>query len=118
MVGMLMVGILISYPAFSQSANIPDREVINSDLLSEKMKIFPNPSDGRFQIRLEYVGKEKITAKVFDITGKLILDISEDLVVGDSSISADVELKATRTGIYFLRIEIGISTFTKKIIIR
>ena len=61
-----MVGILISYPAFSQSANIPDREVINSDLLSEKMKIFPNPSDGRFQIRLEYVGKEKITAKIVE----------------------------------------------------
>lgn len=113
-----MVGVLISYPAFSQSVNNPDHKIINSGLLSEKMKIFPNPSDGRFQLNLEYVGKEKITAKVFDITGKLIQDISEDLVVGDSSITANVDLTAPRTGIYFLRIEIGISTLTKKIIIR
>ena len=113
-----MVGMLISHSAFSQSAIKPDREVINSDQLSDKMKIFPNPSDGRFQLNLEYVGQKKMTAKVFDITGKLIQDISDELVLGDSSVSADVDLRAPRTGIYFLRIEIGRSTLTKKIIIR
>ena len=113
-----MVGVLISYPAFSQSANNPDRKVINSNQLPEKIKIFPNPSDGRFQLNLEYDRQEKITAKIFDITGKLIQDITEDLVVGDSSISANVDLTAPHTGIYFLRIKMGINIFTKKIIIR
>ena len=92
--------------------------ISKSDQYSEQMKISPNPSNGQFQLVLEYDGQEKITAKVFDITGKLVKDISEELVIGESKVTAEVDLQVPRTGIFFLRIEIGNSTFAKKIIIR
>ena len=117
-VGVMIVGMLSSPTVFSQKADTPEAGMINDEQLLEKMKIFPNPSDGRFQLSLEFVRQEKLTAMVFDITGKLVRDISEELVIGESSISADVDLQSPSTGIYFLRIEVGRSTFTKKIIIR
>ena len=117
-IGMLLIGILFSNGAFSQSSTIPDHETIDSELISDQLKIFPNPSDGRFQLSLEYDGMKEVAAKVFDITGKLVQDISEDLVINKSTVTADVDLRVPRSGIYFLRIEIGKSAFTKKIIIR
>ena len=116
--GMLLVGMLLSHVAFSQSSILPEHEAIYSEPLSDQLKIFPNPSDGRFQLSLEYDGEKKVVAKIFDITGKLIQDISENLVNNKSTVTADVDLDLPRSGIYFLRVEIGKIAFTKKIIIR
>ena len=117
-IGMLLVCMLFSHATFSQSSTIPSHEIINAEQLSDQLKIFPNPSDGRFHLSLEYDGMKKVVAKIFDITGKLVQDISETLVINNSTVTADVDLRNTRSGIYFLRIEIGKSAFTKKIIIR
>lgn len=115
---LLSVGMLLSHVTFSQSSNIPGHEIIDTEQLSDQLKIFPNPSDGRFQLSLEYDGMKEVVAKIFDITGKLVQDISETLVINRSTVTADVDLRIPRSGIYFLRIEIGKSAFTKKIIIR
>ena len=117
-IGFLIVGMWLSHPAFSQSTVIPDQITIDSEQLSDQLKIFPNPSDGRFQLDFEYDGNKKVVAKIFDITGKLVKDISEILVNNKSTVTADVDLGAPRSGIYFLRVEIGKNTFTKKIVIR
>jgi hypothetical protein len=93
----------------------PDPETIQ---LVEQIKIYPNPSNGQFQFQMDYDGKEKIEAKIYDITGKLILDITENLRTERSRVSANVQLNAPPSGIYFLRIEIGPKVLTKKLIIR
>ena len=83
-----------------------------------EVKVFPNPSDGRFQLSFEYSGIEKINAKVYDITGKLVKNITEDLVIVEKSVSASVDLESPSSGIYFIRIEWGKTLLTKKIIIK
>ena len=83
-----------------------------------KRLIYPNPTDGRFQISMDLEDKDRIVAKVFDITGKQIKDISNDLVKADSKVTADVDLDHPRSGIYFLRIEIGTKITTRKIIVK
>jgi hypothetical protein len=115
---LLLSGMLLSHGVFSQSSNIAKQTITGTEQLSDQLKIFPNPSDGRFQLSLEYDGSNKVVAKVFDITGKLVQDISENLVINKSAVTGDVNLNVPRSGIYFLRIEIGKSAFTKKIIIR
>ena len=109
LLGFLLIGILLSQPTIAQESNVQ---------LAEKMKIFPNPTDGKFQLTLEYEGNEKVTAKVYDITGKVIEDISKELVMEESSVSAQVDLKDPRSGIYFLRVQMGSRLLTKKIIIK
>lgn len=109
---------LLSYSAFSQPAGKSVSANLNTGELTEQLKVFPNPTDGRFQLNLAYDGQEKVSAKIFDITGKLVKDITGDLVIGKESVTAEVELQTPRAGIYFLRITIGRSTITKKVIVR
>jgi hypothetical protein len=90
----------------------------SDDQLAEKINIFPNPTDGQFKISMEISDSEHIIAKVYDITGKLIKDVSRDLVHADSKVTADVNLDHPRSGIYFLRVEIGTKTATRKIIVK
>ncbi len=116
--GLLIAGMLMSYSLVAQSGTSSDSGILNSVQFSEQLKIFPNPSNGRFQLTFEYTGHEKIVAKVFDITGKLHMDISKDLIITDPIASTDVDLQSPPTGIYFLLIEIGKATYAKKIIIR
>lgn len=89
-----------------------------SEQLADKINIFPNPTDGRFQISMDLRENVRIVAKVFDITGKLIKDLSNDLVKTDSKVRADVDLDHPQSGIYFLRIEIGTKIATRKIIVK
>jgi len=55
---------------------------------------------------------------VYDITGKLVKNITEDLVIVEKSVSASVDLDSPSSGIYFIRIEWGKTLLTKKIIIK
>lgn len=109
LLGFLMIGILLTQPTIAQDQNVQ---------LAEELTIFPNPTDGKFQLTLNYEGNEKITAKVYDITGKVIEDISKELVREVSSVTAHVDLKNPRSGIYFLRIQMGSKLLTKKIIVK
>jgi len=116
--GILLGTIFISQHLISRSAILPDGDPSGVEQAVSEVKIFPNPSDGRFQLTFEYDGKEKVQAKVFDITGKLVKNISEDLVTGETSVTANVDLESPNSGIYFIRIEWGRKLLTKKIIIR
>ena len=55
---------------------------------------------------------------MFDITGKLVEDITDDLVKSERSVTANIDLESPSSGIYFIRINGGTSLLTKKIIIR
>jgi len=116
--GILLGTIFVSQHLISRSAMLPVEDPPGVEQAVSEVKVFPNPSDGRFQLTFEYNGKEKVQAKVFDITGKLVKNISEDLVTGETSVTANVDLDNPSSGIYFIRIEWGRKLLTKKIIIR
>jgi len=115
----ILLGILI-VPGRSHALSfaVPDEDPAGVEDASMVIKVFPNPSDGRFQLSFDYSEDEKIVAKVYDITGKLVKDISNDLVKDENSVSANIDLENPGSGIYFIRIEWGRTILTKKIIIR
>ena len=116
--GILLGSIFVSRPLFSL-ADLPGEEDPDGIVQTiSEVKVFPNPSDGRFQLSFEYIGQEKLKAKVFDITGKMVEDISEDLVKSERAVSAHVDLASPGAGIYFIRISAGKSLLTKKIIVK
>ena len=116
--GILLGSIFVSQHVFSHSYLLLDEDPAVAEKGISEVKVFPNPSDGRFQLTFEYSGQEKISAKVFDITGKQVKDVSDDLVKSEKSVSASVDLESPSSGIYFVRIEWGKSVLTKKIIVR
>ncbi|MCD4709659.1 MAG: T9SS type A sorting domain-containing protein, partial [Bacteroidales bacterium] len=84
--GILLGTIFVSRHLISRSAMLPDEDPPGVEKAVSEVKVFPNPSDGRFQLTFEYNGKEKVHAKVYDITGKMVNNISEDLVTGETSV--------------------------------
>ena len=116
--GILLGSIFVSQHLFSHSYLLQDEDPAGVEQAISEVKVFPNPSDGRFKLTFEYTGNEKVKAKVFDITGKQVKDISEDLVKSERSVTASVDLESPSSGIYFIRIEYGKSILTKKIIVR
>ena len=117
-IGVFLGGLLFSAPLYADSASLPDGDLVSVELSESKIKVFPNPSDGRFQFTLEYDGTEKVTAKIYDITGKLVKDLTEELVKEDTQVSTHVNLDHPKSGIYFLRVSIGSKVLTKKFVIR
>jgi hypothetical protein len=116
--GILLGTIFVSRHLFSNTAIVSEQNPSGVEIAISEIKVFPNPSDGRFQLSFEYNGIEKINAKVYDITGKLMKNITEDLVIVEKSVSASVDLESPSSGIYFIRIEWGKTLLTKKIIIK
>lgn len=116
--GILLGTIFMSQHLFSYSLIIPDGDHSAMELAQIEVKVFPNPSDGRFQLSFDYSGKEKLSAKVYDITGKQVKDITDDLVISENSVTASVDLDSPGSGIYFIRISWGKTLLTKKIIVK
>jgi len=116
--GLFLGAFVISQNLYSRALNASDIVIPEVGQGENTIKVFPNPSDGRFQLTIDHQGEEKVLAKVFDITGKLVKNISEDLVHEDTSVTAQVNLESPKSGIYFLRIEIGKKVLTKKFIVR
>jgi len=116
--GMILLGVLHTSQLYGHRAEIPDGDPLKVELSEKEIKVFPNPSDGRFQLTLDYQGTEKVTAKVYDITGKQVKDISRDLVKENTSFTANVTLDNPKSGIYFLRVTVGKQVLTKKFIVR
>ncbi len=118
LVGILICGMALSSSLFSRNTIGKFQASQDKEQMTEQLKIFPNPTDGKFQLTLNFGGMDKVVAKVYDMTGKLIKDISRDLVIGEESVTADIHLDSPRAGIYFLRIEVGNQRLTKKIIVK
>lgn len=116
--GILLGILLMPGSLYAHAAQMPDEDPNGVENNISEVKVFPNPSDGRFQLTFDHNGEVKVSAKVYDITGKLIKDISDELVRSENSVSANVELENPGSGIYFIRIELGKTLLTKKIIIR
>ena len=116
--GILLGTIFMSQHLFSYSLIIPDVDLPALEQAQIEVKVFPNPSDGRFQLSFEYSGKEKLSAKVYDITGKQVKDITDDLVISETSVTANVDLESPSSGIYFIRISWGKTLLTKKLIVK
>jgi hypothetical protein len=116
--GLFLGALVISQNLYSRSFNASDIENPEVEQGENMIQVFPNPSDGTFQLTIDHQGQEKVIAKVFDITGKLVKNLSDELVQEDNSVTAQVNLESPKSGIYFLRIEIGKKVLTKKFIVR
>lgn len=96
----------------------PFREGEAQTKKSISVNLYPNPSNGEFRIEMNVKEKGKLTAKLFDMTGKLIEDLSGQLSHELGKVSGDIRMKDLSPGIYFLRVESGGRSGSKKIMIR
>lgn len=101
----------VQLEAQTLSENETKKESIN-------IKLYPNPSMGEFRIEISMEEKGVLTAKLYDMTGKMIEDLSDKVREGSKVYSGDIRLENLSSGIYFLKIESQGKSATKKVIIR
>ena len=85
-------------------------EGVNSLNASAKLKIYPNPNNGKFTVELD--NKTAIqSVKVYSIIGSLIKVIP----VNVNNKNIDVDLRDVNEGIYIVKVESQSGSFTQKI---
>ncbi|HMG16889.1 MAG TPA: PDZ domain-containing protein [Saprospiraceae bacterium] len=73
------------------------------ELKLENLDIFPNPSDGKVNVRFHSPSKSDAIVKVVDVTGKVLY--TEDIHPFSGDYNKTLELNNTKNGVYVLRIE-------------
>ncbi|MFA6129236.1 MAG: T9SS type A sorting domain-containing protein [Bacteroidales bacterium] len=83
-------------------------------LLSNGMQVFPNPTDGRFEIKLENPGKGNLT--IMDVTGRVIKDdlISEQTGTWQKAYDLTREPK----GVYLVKAAYGDKSLVSRIVLK
>ncbi|MEZ5072739.1 MAG: T9SS type A sorting domain-containing protein [Bacteroidales bacterium] len=86
--------------------------------LEQALSLYPNPSDGEFTVSLNHAGDRTPELQVYDLTGKRILDLGDQINREEGRLEARVDMRDQASGIYFLRLRWGDVTVTRKILIR
>lgn len=77
---------------------------------AEKVNIYPNPNNGNFFIKLGSAFKSNVTIEVFNMMGKKVFETNS------SDQKTEVDLRAMKRGIYFIRVMDGENIYSQKII--
>jgi len=78
------------------------------------MRVFPNPTQGEFEINLNVEEAGKLNVRLYSSSGQLIFTDSKSDFSG--SYSKKVSLNGNPVGIYFLSVETGGETRVEKIL--
>jgi Secretion system C-terminal sorting domain len=88
-------------------------EVLISFRIENSSVVFPNPSDGKFTVKIDLNGSKDINILIFDVLGKTLI---EDNQTGLDQYQADYELKIA--GTYFVKITTKDYTAIHQLIIK
>ncbi|MBJ98459.1 MULTISPECIES: reprolysin-like metallopeptidase [Mesonia] len=82
--------------------------------LLDRFVIYPNPNNGRFTISLTPKEEEPIKVNIFDISGRRIFSKTYHY---KNQFSESLSLDQAQTGVYFVKVDNGNKSVTKKVII-
>ena len=85
----------------------PDHEIAS-------LKIYPNPSKGKFNIEFLTVSEEKVEIKVYDLRGRQIFSKSYAAM---GAFNREINLDHVQSGVYLVDVVNGTKKITKRIII-
>jgi photosystem II stability/assembly factor-like uncharacterized protein len=81
---------------------------------SDLMQVYPNPSDGRFTVKLDNPGNSNLN--IMDVTGKMILN--EEIKEAGNSWQKSFDLTKQSKGIYMVKLVSQGKTSTERLVLR
>jgi PKD repeat protein len=87
----------------------------NNDLnVQDHLSVYPNPSNGEYQINYRFGGKKTISVSVLDVLGRVAFNKQ---VTANSILSESIDMRNSTPGMYLVKIADGTQTITQKIFI-
>ena len=86
----------------------------DNELVLEDFKLYPNPTDGIFNIEFKLDNKETVTVKVFNKDGKSVFN--DKIRKFDGYYVNEINLSEQDNGIYFVKVIQGNKSITKKVL--
>lgn len=80
----------------------------------ETLEIAPNPTQGLVKVTMELNTAEIINLQMYDITGKVINNMTSDKTIADAF---EFDLSNQAAGVYILRIQVGQNNLVRRIIV-
>lgn len=78
--------------------------------------LYPNPAQNEVTIEIFNNSKENFVIEVFDISGKMIISVSENVSIGKNLMSLNIS--SLKSGFYFVRVHSQNSAKTLKLIVQ
>jgi hypothetical protein len=82
---------------------------------ADGISIIPNPSHGDFTISMPAGAAEKSTVRIYNILGDEVPFTSSEKASGKNN--RDISLQHRGSGLYFIRVQTGENTYSRKLII-
>jgi len=86
----------------------------DESLVAESVQLFPNPTDGRFEVKLDNPGKSNLT--IMDIAGRII--IKEEIKDQPGTWQKSFDLTKEPKGTYLINIRTEGGSITKRVVVK
>lgn len=96
--------------------NVSNPTASINDVSFENFTLYPNPSNGNFNVSFKVLNSDKTTIKLFDIRGRLVEN--KAFRNTPATFSEEFNFNNLNAGLYLLQVENGNQKATRKIIIR
>ncbi len=101
----------INTPNYEFEFSVTTQRQSSPDILS--MNVYPNPSNGNFQIALDLKGTSNVDIKIFDVLGKQVFHTSETAV---ASFVKDINISNLPAGVYVVKAQTNQGSIETKIV--
>ncbi|NVO20091.1 MAG: PQQ-binding-like beta-propeller repeat protein [Bacteroidetes bacterium] len=110
-------GLLICRSGGYDTTTMPPVGISHSLANDLSASVFPNPSDGKFQLKVSANAETEANIRIIDLQGQTLTKIEESLHYGDNLIPIDLSNRVMK-GAYFLQINARNRSSWHKIIIK
>ncbi len=83
--------------------------------LSENINLYPNPSNGNFNIFVQLPSKANVEVRITDIAGRIIYNKAYANV--EKELVNEIDLENPNAGLYFVTVKIGKKSYYRKMVI-
>jgi hypothetical protein len=100
-----------NFKLYPRSANdvVVSSGVGIEDLTEAEISIYPNPSNGKFFVQMGSAFKANTKIEIFNVVGMKVFEtLSNDF-------KTEIDLRSMKQGVYYLRVDDGVTVHTQKI---
>lgn len=81
----------------------------------QSITIYPNPTQGQFKVQIENANHQKVSITIYNTLGKTIL--TENYLNTPANFSRAFNFEDEKSGLYFVSVQVGEKTLTKKVVV-